>query len=91
MPFWINTIVALLAFLITALSGLVIIPYLRRLKFGQTILDIGPKWHKNNRITSYNVCYTKLLQQPCFCCAQFYMENRKLTAFMHRQQMHKAS
>ena len=26
--------------------GLWLIPKLRKLKFGQTILDIGPKWHK---------------------------------------------
>ncbi len=31
--------------LITALSGFVIVPALRKLKFGQTIKDIGPKWH----------------------------------------------
>ncbi len=33
------------AFAVTALLGFVMIPWLRRLKFGQTILDIGPKWH----------------------------------------------
>lgn len=30
---------------ITGVLGFVMIPWLRRLKFGQTILDIGPKWH----------------------------------------------
>lgn len=30
---------------ITGILGFVMIPWLRRLKFGQTILDIGPKWH----------------------------------------------
>ncbi|MEG2174757.1 MAG: phospho-N-acetylmuramoyl-pentapeptide-transferase [Oscillospiraceae bacterium] len=35
----------------TALLGLWIIPWLRRLKYGQTILDIGPKWHKNKQGT----------------------------------------
>jgi phospho-N-acetylmuramoyl-pentapeptide-transferase len=34
------------AFLITALCGFAIVPWLRRLKFGQTILEIGPAWHK---------------------------------------------
>ncbi len=33
------------ALIITALSGFVIIPALRKLKFGQTIKEIGPKWH----------------------------------------------
>ncbi|MDR2909482.1 MAG: phospho-N-acetylmuramoyl-pentapeptide-transferase [Oscillospiraceae bacterium] len=36
---------AVLAFLITALTGFWLIPVLRRLKYGQTILEIGPKWH----------------------------------------------
>jgi len=36
---------AVLAFGVTALTGFWLIPVLRRLKYGQTILDIGPKWH----------------------------------------------
>lgn len=40
-----------IAFGVTALSGIVIIPHLRRLKFGQTILDIGPRWHKSKQGT----------------------------------------
>jgi phospho-N-acetylmuramoyl-pentapeptide-transferase len=39
------------AFAITALLGFGIIPWLHKLKFGQTILDIGPKWHKNKQGT----------------------------------------
>lgn len=35
-----------LSFLIAFLLGFAVIPWLRRLKFGQTILDIGPAWHK---------------------------------------------
>lgn len=51
-----NTTVALImagiiAFAVTALLGYVFIPYLHKLKFGQTILDIGPKWHKNKQGT----------------------------------------
>ena len=37
---------AIIAFGITAALGFVIIPWLRKLKFGQTILEIGPSWHK---------------------------------------------
>jgi len=37
---------AFAAFLIAALSGRRIIPFLHRLKFGQTIREIGPSWHK---------------------------------------------
>ena len=39
-------ITALVGFGVTALSGYYVIPFLRKLKFGQTILDIGPNWHK---------------------------------------------
>lgn len=41
----------LVAFGVTAVSGVPIIPFLRRLKFGQTILDIGPAWHKKKQGT----------------------------------------
>lgn len=44
-------IAALIAFAVTAALGYVVIPYLRKLKFGQTILDIGPKWHKEKQGT----------------------------------------
>lgn len=38
-----------LSFLIAFLPGFAVIPWLRRLKFGQTILDIGPAWHKSKQ------------------------------------------
>ena len=41
----------IIAFGITAALGFVIIPWLRKLKFGQTILDIGPSWHKSKQGT----------------------------------------
>lgn len=44
-------IAALTAFAVTAISGLAIVPWLRRLKYGQTILDIGPKWHEKKQGT----------------------------------------
>ena len=40
-----------IAFGITAGLGFIIIPWLRKLKFGQTILDIGPSWHKSKQGT----------------------------------------
>ncbi|MGN0453319.1 MAG: phospho-N-acetylmuramoyl-pentapeptide-transferase [Ruminococcus sp.] len=63
---------AIVAFGISALLGRVLIPYLHKLKFGQTILDIGPDWHKKKQgtptmggimfivgiIVSTVVCYT---------------------------------
>lgn len=42
---------ALIAFAVTAGLGYIVIPALRRLKFGQTILDIGPNWHKDKQGT----------------------------------------
>ena len=41
----------ILAFGITAGLGFIIIPWLRKLKFGQTILEIGPSWHKSKQGT----------------------------------------
>lgn len=41
----------IIAFGVTAGLGFVIIPWLRKLKFGQTILDIGPSWHKSKQGT----------------------------------------
>lgn len=42
---------AVCGFLISYLLGYPIIPYLKKLKFGQTILDIGPAWHKSKQGT----------------------------------------
>ena len=42
-------IAAAAAFLISWLVGVFLIPLLHKLKYGQTILDIGPKWHKEKK------------------------------------------
>ena len=42
---------ALAAFAVSAVSGKFLIPFLRKIKFGQTIKDIGPVWHKNKQGT----------------------------------------
>lgn len=42
---------AILAFGVSALLGKILIPYLHKLKFGQTILEIGPDWHKKKQGT----------------------------------------
>mgnify|MGYP004557532839 FL=1 len=41
----------LMGFALVALAMPFAIPELHKLKFGQTILDIGPKWHKNKQGT----------------------------------------
>lgn len=43
---FIGALMACAAFAITWLAGIWFIPFLHKLKYGQTILDIGPKWHK---------------------------------------------
>ena len=43
--------VAVVSFVITAVVGKFLIPFLRRLKYGQTILEEGPKWHKDKQGT----------------------------------------
>lgn len=44
-------IAIVISFGVTAAFGFIIIPWLRKLKFGQTILDIGPSWHKSKQGT----------------------------------------
>ena len=40
-----------LAFVISLILGKLLIPALRKLKYGQTILEVGPSWHKNKQGT----------------------------------------
>ena len=44
---WYFILPMLIAFAVAAILGPVMIPWLRKLKFGQEILEIGPNWHKN--------------------------------------------
>ncbi|MCL2754186.1 MAG: phospho-N-acetylmuramoyl-pentapeptide-transferase [Oscillospiraceae bacterium] len=46
MNIWTLSVTAAVALLIAFAIGFPLIPVLRKLKFGQTILDIGPAWHK---------------------------------------------
>ena len=40
-----------LGFILTYIFGKALIPYLKKLKFGQKILEIGPKWHMGKQGT----------------------------------------
>ena len=51
MPFWINMAVALIAFGVSAVTGIFLIPLLKKLHFGQTIYEKGPAWHKSKQGT----------------------------------------
>lgn len=52
MPFWINLLISLLSFAIAGLSGLLLVPFLHKLKFGQPIkTEDGPQWHAKKQGT----------------------------------------
>lgn len=44
-------VAGVLAFVISGLSGIWLIPYLRRIKAGQSIREVGPTWHKKKQGT----------------------------------------
>lgn len=46
-----SIIAAVVAFGVSAVLGKFLIPFLRKIKFGQTIKEIGPVWHKNKQGT----------------------------------------
>ncbi len=60
-------IAAGLAFLGTVALGKFFIPWLHKLKFGQTILDIGPAWHKNKQGTP-TMGGIMFIISICFAC-----------------------
>lgn len=43
--------IAILSFILSASIGKFLIPFLRKVNFGQSILEIGPKWHKSKQGT----------------------------------------
>ncbi|NLT39039.1 MAG: phospho-N-acetylmuramoyl-pentapeptide-transferase [Clostridiales bacterium] len=47
----INTLSFLISFAVSALTGLWLIPFLRKLKAGQQIREVGPKWHLSKQGT----------------------------------------
>ena len=40
-----------IAAVITGLLGYFMVPFLHKIKFGQTIREVGPSWHKNKQGT----------------------------------------
>ena len=53
MSFWIiNLLIALLSFVIAGVSGIFLVPFLHKIKFGQPIkTEDGPKWHAKKQGT----------------------------------------
>ena len=48
---WLLVMPLLVAFGVTAIVSPILIPWLKKLKFGQKILEIGPNWHKSKQGT----------------------------------------
>ena len=48
---WLMICVSIGSMVLAGLIGLVLIPFLRKLHFGQTILEEGPKWHESKKGT----------------------------------------
>jgi len=44
-------VAAVIAFTVTSILGIFLIPYLKRLKYGQSIKEIGPTWHRKKQGT----------------------------------------
>ncbi len=51
MKIWITFGAALVSMLIAGVGGIALIPFLRKIHFGQTILEEGPAWHKSKQGT----------------------------------------
>ena len=51
MPFWINIVVGFVSLFVSAGLGYILIPYLKKLKVGAHILEIGPRWQKDKEGT----------------------------------------
>ncbi len=64
MPFWVNLIVGVLSLAVAAAFGLILIPYLRKLKAGSHILEIGPAWHKSKEGTPLMGGFMFILSVP---------------------------
>lgn len=65
---------ALISFGITALLGKWVVPYLRRVNFGQTIRDVGPAWHrkKNGTPTMGGFLFIAGILVSAILCLLFY-------------------
>ena len=68
-----------ISFGISALLGLWLIPVLRKLKYGQTILDVGPSWHKSKQGTPTmgGLMFIAGITASILCCMFFYVNQYK--------------
>ncbi len=71
------------SFAITGALGFIVIPWLRKLKFGQTILEIGPSWHKSKQGTPNMggiMFIIGITVSIIGCCLTAYLTGTKLTS-----------
>ena len=76
---------ALVAFTVTAVLGWWLIPFLHKLKFGQTIREVGPSWHKNKQGTPTMGGILFILgvaAAVCSCVPVYYQQNGPETYLM---------
>lgn len=67
-----TALIAFIAFAVTAIFGNWLIPLLHKLSFGQTILDIGPSWHKNKEGTPTMGGLMFIMGTALACVASFF-------------------
>ena len=65
---------AILSFCITGLLGRRMVPYLHKINFGQTIREVGPKWHqkKNGTPTMGGFMFIIGIFLTCLICVPLY-------------------
>lgn len=91
----VTIITAAVAFGVTAVLGIWLVPFLRRVKYGQTINDIGPTWHQKKQgtptmggllfmvgvlIAAAVGMATLANQNPLLLTSQYFMHNVRLVA-----------
>ena len=66
----------IISFSITLLLGKIVIPFLHKLKYGQTILEIGPSWHKNKQGTPTmgGIMFIIGITAPTLICVPLYYQ-----------------
>lgn len=75
----------LVGFGVTALLGWWMIPFLHKLKFGQTIREVGPSWHKNKQGTPTMgglMFIAGICAAVCACVPVYYSMGGQETALM---------
>ena len=68
-------VAAAIAFAITALLGKWMVPFLHKINFGQTIREVGPKWHqkKNGTPTMGGFMFMIGIVTACAICLPIYL------------------